>query len=238
MVLPEVIKDSILFKKIYYGFSIGTKLVNLRGVNVKVKRQIFNKYAEFNPEIENYIKKRDINKNDIVLDIGAYVGYFTLYAAKKATNGKVITFEPIPWNYKILTDNIKLNKLNNVELHKLGISNIKKEIRFIGKGGSSKIEMEKGDLIVPVTSIDLFLKDNSINYKDVSFVMMDIEGEEVNAVVGARNLIKKGSAFWAIASYHNVNGKQTYEFLEQYFKKFGYHVFTEKKGHMTTYAWK
>jgi len=57
MVLPEVIKDSILFKKIYYGFSIGTKLVNLRGVNVKVKRQIFNKYAEFNPEIENYIKK-------------------------------------------------------------------------------------------------------------------------------------------------------------------------------------
>jgi len=38
MILPEVIKDSMLFKKIYYGFTIGTKLVNLRGVNVKVKR--------------------------------------------------------------------------------------------------------------------------------------------------------------------------------------------------------
>ncbi|MEM3406001.1 MAG: FkbM family methyltransferase [Candidatus Pacearchaeota archaeon] len=60
-----------------------------------------------------------LKKGDIVIDAGAYIGLFTLYASKKVgKNGLVIAYEPDPENYKNLLENIKLNKCKNVKLIK------------------------------------------------------------------------------------------------------------------------
>ena len=56
-----------------------------------------------------------INKNGIVLDIGANVGLLTLpFAKKHVPKGRVYAFEPDIENYKQLEKNIDLNSLSNV----------------------------------------------------------------------------------------------------------------------------
>ena len=43
-----------------------------------------------------------IKENDTVVDIGAHIGYFTIYAAKKANHGRVLSFEPSQESFSVL----------------------------------------------------------------------------------------------------------------------------------------
>ena len=68
--------------------------------------------------VNNFLKE-----GDIFLDIGANVGLFSLYAAKKVgSTGSVIAFEPAYDTYNRLLENCELNKLSNVRPFKLGLS--------------------------------------------------------------------------------------------------------------------
>src|SRR5919202_3885108 len=54
-------------------------------------------------------------QGDIVVDVGAHIGKYTLIASKRVgANGKVIAIEAHPGNYEMLNRNIKLNGLTNV----------------------------------------------------------------------------------------------------------------------------
>ena len=55
-----------------------------------------------------------VNAGDVVVDIGANIGTFSLYAAKICGASRVLSFEPFSENYSILTDNIGQNRLRNV----------------------------------------------------------------------------------------------------------------------------
>lgn len=62
-----------------------------------------------------------IEKNDIVVDIGANCGVFTLFAAYISKN-KVHAFEPSPKNFAILQRNITVNRLEHVVAHNCAVS--------------------------------------------------------------------------------------------------------------------
>jgi hypothetical protein len=54
-------------------------------------------------------------QGDIVVDVGAHMGKYTIIASKRVgANGKVIAIEAHPGNYEMLNRNIKLNGLTNV----------------------------------------------------------------------------------------------------------------------------
>jgi tRNA G37 N-methylase Trm5 len=54
--------------------------------------------------------------NDVVIDVGANIGYFTIYASRKVgKDGLVIALEPMDEAYNCLMKNIRLNRLNNVK---------------------------------------------------------------------------------------------------------------------------
>jgi len=46
----------------------------------------------------------------VVVDVGAYIGKYTLFACKKSSVEKVIAIEPLPLNFVTLAANVKLNK--------------------------------------------------------------------------------------------------------------------------------
>ena len=71
-----------------------------------------------------FLKKYKFREGDIIIDAGAYFGYFTILAAKKVgKTGKVIAFEPDPRNYKILQKNVAAAGLNNVIIVKKALFN-------------------------------------------------------------------------------------------------------------------
>ncbi|MDQ3868501.1 MAG: FkbM family methyltransferase, partial [Thermoproteota archaeon] len=75
------------------------------------KEEIVNMTIREDDIIEHFTPKQ----GDIVVDIGANIGRYTLIASKRVgTNGKVVAIEAHPGNFEMLNRNIKLNRLTNV----------------------------------------------------------------------------------------------------------------------------
>lgn len=138
----------------------------------------------------------------VFIDVGANMGYCSLLAGKSVgSEGEVFAIEPSERDYLRLTDNIALNKLENIKAYRLAISDSVKEINIyiapeersalntLGTTfGSSGLEKLKTETVQAVT-IDKFADDEKINKIDV--LKLDIEGSELGALNGARNSIEK-----------------------------------------------
>lgn len=82
--------------------------VRIRKDGLAYIRRIFSIDYFIEKEIfEQNIYHVSVNTNDVVLDVGAEVGYFSLYAASKGAN--VIAFEPDPRNIRVFNANMALN---------------------------------------------------------------------------------------------------------------------------------
>lgn len=140
---------------------------------------------------------------EVFLDCGAYVGD-TVEQFHKVVSGKfnkVYSFEPDPSNFLKLCDRIKCIDSSRIFPVNMGV------YRKSGKEGFSvsghldtKIGEGEDAVSLPVVSIDDFLK----NKEDATFIKMDIEGVETDALLGAKNTIQKNKPKLAIAVYHNA----------------------------------
>ena len=74
--------------------------------------------------LETEFVKKEVKKGNVVLDIGANIGYYTLIFAKLVgENGKVFAFEPDPTNFALLKKNVEMNGYKNVVLVQRAVSN-------------------------------------------------------------------------------------------------------------------
>ncbi len=152
----------------------------------------------------------EVEKNDVVLDIGGCWGDTALYFAHKSgCNGKVYSFEFIPENIKLFTKNIALNKnlAKTIELVKNPVSSASAEkIYYKDYGPGSTISMQpfpEQTGFTETISIDDFVQ--SKNDIKIDFIKMDIEGAEMLALQGAIETIKKYKPKLAIAIYHSMD---------------------------------
>ena len=72
-------------------------------------------------------------KAGVILDVGANIGNHTCFFARYFN--QVIAFEPNPVAYRILQANIGLNRLKNVVLRKVGLSDKGADISYIQSRG-------------------------------------------------------------------------------------------------------
>lgn len=123
-----------------------------------------------------------IREGDTVLDLGAHIGFFTVYAARRAR--KVIAVEPLPRNFLNLRRNVKLNRLENVVLVNKAIA---------GRSGYGHLTQEflsshlsSRGIPCRTTTVDELLEELGV-VPDV--VKIDIEGAEAYCI-GSRRLVK------------------------------------------------
>ena len=68
--------------------------------------------------------KEVVRQGDVILDLGANMGFFTLLAARLTGHqGRVYSFEPNPTNYGLLLKNLEINGYSNVTVIQKAISN-------------------------------------------------------------------------------------------------------------------
>jgi len=73
--------------------------------------------------IEEYNSKNfNIRDDDVIIDIGAHIGLFSIYASQFCHTGKILAFEPIKENYDVLLENIRLNRLSNISAFNFAVS--------------------------------------------------------------------------------------------------------------------
>jgi FkbM family methyltransferase len=122
-----------------------------------------------------------------VLELGGCYGYFTSIQSRcVGPTGKIISIEGLPANFRILTENLRLNGADNVEPINAFITSRADKVSFMPEernpyGGIDRLkagELASGD-IVPTIRVSDFLAERSF---DPDIVFMDIEGFEVELI--------------------------------------------------------
>lgn len=129
--------------------------------------------------------------SSVIFDMGANVGYFTLIAAAANKGAMVYSFEPIPYIFKRLERNIKLNEFTNVVAVNSAVGNLNGAISFyapdlegICHAGSTKKGWASGttEIKVPSVTADSFKAEKKLPKIDV--IKMDCEFHEVEILNG------------------------------------------------------
>ena len=113
-----------------------------------------------------------LKRSDIVLDVGANIGAFTLKVAHKVKH--VIAIEPEPRNFELLKKNISENNLSNVTLLNYAVSDKPEIVHFNTTGGSAKVS--KNGIPINAKPLDDILQE--LGDPEVTIMKMDIEGYE------------------------------------------------------------
>jgi len=149
------------------------------------------RYEEGTTRLLNKILTPDMT----IIDVGAHVGYYSLQAARQVGSaGRVISFEPEPSNYELLTQNIELNGYSHVKaINKAVSSTVGTTTLYITALDNGRNSMyhhglpESGSVSVETTTLDSFLE--SEEWPRVDLVKIDVEGAEVKVLDGMVRLM-------------------------------------------------
>ncbi len=190
-------KDACILITVKYFYNeIFTQLVG-SGFN---KEQILC-FGELELEAEKGIyfdlpqMKNKKSGKEIFVDAGGYDGKTSMdFNIWSKGEGQIYFFEP---NEDALNEaKSRLCKMNNICFVNKGLYSSSRLLSFQNDGTESRI-IENGDSSICVTSLDEYL-----GMEQVSFIKMDIEGAELDALAGAEGIIKRWKPKLAVSIYH------------------------------------
>jgi FkbM family methyltransferase len=175
--------------------------------------------------IEHFTPKQ----GDIVVDIGAHMGRYTIISSKRVgTNGKVVAIEAHPGNFEMLNRNIKLNQLTNVIPLNYAVYSKETKIKLYlpeEDSGftiyntimSNRAGTEDKFVEVNANTLDCLLQINQIREEEVNWIKIDVEGAEFEVLKGATNVLSKSKDISLLIEIHGPdNYRPILNFLNLY----------------------
>ena len=200
--LARLLHLQVFIRKIYYKFILFR--------NNKIKIKLFGYEAQFYARrfdecnnIENFLNDEwrenrviqriflELKPKDVAYDIGASIGTHALFMALKLSpHGRVFAFEPESDSFRILKDNILLNKMQNIMVFQAALGDYAGEVSirkvpwFTVTDNSNFALANK----VRLAEGDVFIKENNLPLPSV--VKIDVEGFEYYVIKGLENTLK------------------------------------------------
>lgn len=180
-----------------------------------------------------------LKPGQVMLDVGANFGYFSLLAARKVgPTGRVYSFEPDPRNIARFAANIERNHFSNITLVPKAVFNQPGTIQLNmasdqedNLGSSSIIDAGKGRTVIDVETLTLddFLP--AQNIPQVHLLKMDIEGAELGALQGAKASLQSGRIQQLLLEFHQfiLGPEKLRQTLEEIIS-YGYQARVLKEG--------
>ena len=140
---------------------------------------------------------RFLKPHMIALDVGANLGEYTLFMAKRLSKGKVIAFEPVETTRNELVFNCGLNPFDNIQILGYGLGKKQEMITIyeIDDAHEGLSTVYPGDRKVRASFVIQLQKLDdefeSLGISSVDFIKLDIEGGELFALQGAKKVIEK-----------------------------------------------
>ena len=149
------------------------------------------------------LKELNFGSQDIAIDIGANVGFVSIYLAKKYPNLKILAFEPCKNTYHVLRENLSKNKIENVETFNFAVSGNGRNLSLLKAPNNSgmanaflteklkKKALNKYNFTIEETrskTLDSIFRENKINH--CSFLKLDCEGAEFEIIENTKVLDK------------------------------------------------
>lgn len=160
--------------------------------NEDVGRQIW-LFGSYEPDETRFFRD-SIRPNDVCLDIGGNVGYFSLLMSRAATSGAVHVFEPIPLNASLVRANADLNALSNIIVNNVAVGSSEGLVPFSVSVDSAYSSMratgrvaEERMIDVPIVTLDEYVGRARIARVDI--MKVDVEGAEDMVISGGAQLL-------------------------------------------------
>lgn len=166
--------------------------------------------------VENGIKKEDIyggaadttkqyfdrqllslTEKEYFVDCGALDLQTTMNFLNVCCEGKSYAFEPDISNFEKCMKTKEKYKLNNIEIYNHGCGSKKECLKFTSTQNGSSYVSDNGNTEITIETLDQMLA-----LKEITFIKMDIEGMELEALKGSIEIIKKQKPKLAISIYH------------------------------------
>lgn len=154
---------------------------------------------------EMKIAKKMIKKGDIVVDIGANIGFWTLvFAELVGKSGHVFAFEPGPENFRILQKNVEINNLQNVTLSSKAISDkpSKTKLFLSYESNDHRIYDPKDNreaVEIETITLDEYFKNFD---QKINFIKTNIQGSDHAALIGMHEILQKSPSIKLVMEFY------------------------------------
>lgn len=142
-----------------------------------------------------------LHPGDTMYDIGANVGYYTLLASHRVgPSGRVVAFEPLPANVRLVERHLRLNRVRNVSVHEVAVSDREGRARFAPNASNAMGKLsDAGSIEVAMISLDSFV--SAAGLPDPTLLKIDVEGAELGVLRGAATLLDRARPSILLATH-------------------------------------
>ncbi len=211
-------------------------------VKVEVPKRLHHEFKEIFMENAYSIGlKKQIKKNPTIIDIGANVGFFSMFALSKYQGCIIYSYEPIFSNFKQLIKNKELNSTRQIYCFNKAVC---------GHNGKIKISFDKTDsfttsatiinsdgddnkdsIEVPCLTLSEIFKENNLDHCDL--LKIDCEGAEYDILYNTSKVVLNKIDQMAIEVHTGKNEKENLSSLKKFLLNLNYQLFQFKdKPHM------
>lgn len=165
------------------------------------------------------ILKSILRPGDVYVDVGANIGHLAIEASLIVGKlGRVFAFEAHPRTAHFLRQNIRLNKLSNIQVAQVAVGSYFGWVSFSdNRSDDQNMVTELGSIVVPLVTLDALLSDES-----PTLLKIDVEGFEKFVLMGAENLLER-TQFIYFEAWDDHFEKNNYDFSEIF-------IFLQRKG--------
>jgi FkbM family methyltransferase len=188
----------------------------------------------------NFYEKKDsemifnlLEKDYIIFDIGANIGWYSLNIAQQFPESQIFAFEPIPATFNLLKRNVELNNYHNISIYNWGFSDQNQEIIFYlhqdTSVSASAVNLYEGKDFAQVICQVKKLDDYAEQIKPkIDFIKCDVEGAELFVYQGGIETIKRNKPIIFTEMLRKWSAKFNYHPNEiiKFFGALGYRCFT------------
>ncbi len=156
-----------------------------------------------------------VRTGDVVYDLGANVGFYSLLGARLAGDeGVVYSFEPLPRNLSYLRKHVAMNRLTNCSVIEAAVADFDGEMTLDSSEAPTTAHLsDGGDVAVRVMRVDSLVERGEI--RPPSVMKIDVEGSEMKLLRGAAGTIEKYRPRILLATHERELHGECVEFLER-----------------------
>lgn len=166
-----------------------------------------------------------VKKSEVIIDVGAHLGFFALYCSFLNPLARVFSFEPEERNYQLLKENLRENRVKNVVSKNLAVSDVvgEVELNLAEDSHNHSLILSGGGEKKRVFATTLQTICNKFAVEVCGLVKLDCEGAEFKILENLdEKTFKKIKSF--VIEYHEYFPEMKKEKLVDILKKQGYKV--------------
>ena len=209
------------------------KIIQLRSPSVQlVVRSAMDVWSVKETFLDAFYTKYGVPIQDgwTVIDIGAGIGDFSVYAAYGKPKTTIYAYEPFIDSYELLNENLRLNNIKNVNPFQIAIWSADGNLLLDDSSGEPlQITSNKTNLvgeslqknIVQSKSLIAILDEHAL--EKVDLIKLDCEGAEYDVLMQAPSAVFDKIKRITM-EYHDLDAEHSHQQLIPFLEDQGYHV--------------